>query len=405
VLTTQETIALEQKYGAQNYAPLPVVVKRGKGVHVWDPEGKRYLDFLSGICAVSQGHCHPKIVATLAEQAAELTLCSRAFYGPNFGTFAKYVTEFFGYDRVLAMNTGVEAIETAVKLCRKWGYVKKGIPENEAKIVFCQNNFHGRTMTAISASTSPASRNQFGPFVPGFVHIPFDDTTALEQALKDKNVAAFVVEPIQGEGGVVVPKDGYLKKVRELCTSAEVLFVADEIQTGIGRTGRRLACDHEAVRPDIVVLGKALSGGTLPVSAVLADDPVMLTFQPGDHGSTFGGNPLACAVAVTALEVIREEKLAENAEKMGQIFRDGVLALGSPLVTQVRGKGLLNAVVLDLSKGKKGKDLCLELKEKGLLAKETRDDIVRFAPPLTIGAESMAEALSLIKSVLGSGLS
>lgn len=400
MLSTEETIALEKKYGAQNYSPLPVVLSKGKGVYVWDPEGIRYLDFLSGICAVSQGHCHPKIIETLTKQAGELTLVSRAFYNATFGPFAKAITEYFGYDRVLAMNTGVEAVETAIKLCRKWGYKTKGIPENEAKIIFCENNFHGRTLGAISASSSPASRASFGPFVPGFIHIPFGDLKALEEALKDKTVAGFVVEPIQGEGGVVVPPEGYLKGVRELCTSAEVLFIADEIQTGIGRTGKRLACDHEGVRPDIVVLGKSLSGGTMPVSAVLANDAVMLTFQPGDHGSTFGGNSLACAVALTALKVVQDEKLTENAEAMGKLFRAGVEGLKSPFILSVRGKGLLNAIVLDIEKGPKGKELCLALKAKGMLAKETRDNVVRFAPPLTINAEQIAQAVEILDSVL-----
>jgi len=375
------------------------VLAKGKGVYVWDPEGNRYLDFLSGICAVSQGHCHPKIVKTLSEQAATLTLVSRAFYHAGFGPFAKYVTQYFGYDRVLAMNTGVEAIETAVKLARKWGYTKKNIPANQAKIVFAENNFHGRTTGAVSAS-STAAKSPFGPYLPGFVHVPFGDLKALATALTDKNVAAFVVEPIQGEGGVVVPPEGYLKGVRELCTSAEVLFIADEIQTGIARTGKKLACDHEGVKPDIVCLGKSLSGGMFPVSALLADDPVMLTFQPGDHGSTFGGNSLACAVAVTALEVVKEEKLAENAEKMGQLFRESVKALKHPNVVEVRGKGLLNAVVLDTAKGPKGKELCLRLKEKGLLAKETRENVVRFAPALTINAEQIAEAVRILGECL-----
>lgn len=400
MLTSQEIIALEAKYGAQNYSPLPVVVSRGQGAYLWDPEGNRYLDFLSGICAVSQGHCHPKIVAALTAQAQTLTLASRAFYNGAFGPFAKYITSYFGYDRVLVMNTGVEAIETAIKLCRKWGYKNKGIAENQAKIVVCQNNFHGRTVAAISASSSPASRTDFGPFVPGFISIPFDDTAALADALKDPTVAGFLVEPIQGEGGVVVPADGYLKKVRELCTAAEVLFIADEIQTGIARTGKRLACDHENVRPDIVLLGKSLSGGMFPVSAVLADDKVMLTFQPGDHGSTFGGNPLACAAATAALGVVTEEKLAENAEKMGELFRQSLRAIQSPYLLQVRGKGLLNAVVLDTEKGPKGKELCLRLKELGLLAKETRENVVRFAPPLVVNAEQIAHAVSSIKLAL-----
>ncbi len=400
MLTSEQIIALESKYGAQNYAPLPVVVCRGEGVYVWDPEGNCYLDFLSGIGAVSQGHCHPKIIAALTEQAQRLTLASRAFYGNTFGPFAEYITKLFGYDRVLVMNTGVEAVEATLKLCRKWGYRTKGIPEHAAKIIFCQNNFHGRTVAAISASTSPQAQAGFGPFVPGIVHIPYDDIPALAEALKDPHVAAFVVEPIQGEGGVVVPQTGYLKAVRELCTAANVLFVADEIQTGIARTGQRLACDHEGVRPDVVLLGKSLSGGTMPVSAVLADDKVMLTFQPGDHGSTFGGNPLACAVALTALRVVEEEGLAANALRCGELFRQAVRDLKSPLITEVRGRGLLNAIVLDPELAPKGKELCLRLKALGLLARETRETVVRFAPPLIITPEQIAEGVRLLGKAL-----
>lgn len=399
MLTTREVIALETRYGAQNYSPLPVVLSRGQGVYVWDPEGNRYLDFLSGICSVSQGHCHPRIVATLIEQAQTLTLSSRAFYSNTFGPFAQYITSLFGYDRVLIMNTGVEAVETALKLCRKWGYQNKKIPENGAKIIFCQNNFHGRTLAAISASSNGNSLS-FGPFVPGFIHVPYDDLIALTEALRDPTVVGFVVEPIQGEGGVVLPRPGYLKAARELCASAEVLFIADEIQTGLGRTGKRLACEHEGVRPDIVLLGKSLSGGVMPVSAILADDKVMLTFQPGDHGSTYGGNPLACAVAHTAVQVIEDERLAENAAIMGELFRKSVTDLKCSLFLEVRGRGLLNAIVIDTEKGPKGKDLCLRLKEGGLLAKETRENVIRFAPPLTINSDQIGQGVSILQAAI-----
>lgn len=392
-LTSEQAIDLDGQYGAKNYAPLPIVISRGRGTHVWDPEGKEYLDFLSGICSVSQGHCHPKIVAALTEQAQRLTLPSRAFYSDNFGPFAKYATQYFGYDRILVMNTGVEAVETALKLCRKWGFAKKGIPVGQTKLVFCEGNFHGRTLAAISASPTEDSKKHFGPFVPNFITIPFDDLPALENTLKDPTVAAFVVEPIQGEGGVVVPKPGYLKTASDLCKRANVLFVADEVQTGIGRTGKLLACDHEEVRPDILVLGKALSGGTMPVSAILANDPVMLTLEPGNHGSTFGGNALACAVARAALEVIRDEKLVENAAYQGEIFRQELSNLPG---TQVRGKGLLNALVFETNNAK---EICLKLKDRGLIAKNTRDNIIRFAPPLVITEGEMREAIAIIKSV------
>jgi len=398
-ISTEEAIALDEAYGAHNYAPLPVVVSRGRGAHVWDPEGKEYLDFLSGICSVSQGHCHPRLVASLCEQAQRLTMPSRAFYTENFGTFAKYATTYFGYDRILVMNTGVEAVETAIKLCRKWGYQKKGIAANDAKIIFCQGNFHGRTMAAISASTSEDSKNHFGPFVPNFKAIPFNDLSALEKALSDATVAGFVVEPIQGEAGVIVPGEGFLRKAYQLCKDANVLFIADEVQTGLGRTGKLLACDHEGVRPDIVILGKALSGGMLPVSAILADDPVMLTFTPGDHGSTFGGNPLACAVARTALEIIKEENLVENAARLGELFREGLKDLPSP-VLEVRGKGLLNAIQFEAKEGLSAKDICLALKDHGLLTKNTRETIIRFAPPLVIQEGEMREAIAIIRTTL-----
>lgn len=395
-LSTDALIELEKRHGAGNYAPLPVVVARGEGVHVWDPEGRRYLDFLSGICAVSQGHCHPKITRALVAQAERLTLVSRAFYGDTFGAFAAFATAYFGYEKILVMNTGVEAVETAMKLARKWGYEKKGIPDGQAKIVVCEGNFHGRTLAAISASQ--AANAKFAPFLPGIVSIPFNDGAALAHALEDPTVAGFLVEPIQGEGGVVVPDKGYLELAHALCRAARVLFVADEVQTGIGRTGKKIACDHEGVRPDILVLGKALSGGVLPVSAILADDAVMSAFKPGDHGSTFGGNPLACAVAKAALEVVEEEKLAENAARMGELFRDGVRALRSPLVREVRGKGLLNAIVF--APEVKAYDLCLALRDLGLLAKNTRDHIIRFAPPLTIRDSEMRDALGILATAL-----
>lgn len=391
---SQEAIDWETQYGANNYAPLPIVVSRGKGAYVWDPEGNRYLDFLSGICAVAQGHCHPKILRALGDQAERLTLPSRAFYSDNFGAFARYATQFFGFDRILMMNTGVEAVETAIKLCRKWGYEKKKLPANSAKTIFCQGNFHGRTLTAISAASLDDSRGKFGPFMTNFEVIPYDDIPALMKALEDSHVAGFVVEPVQGEAGVIVPREGYLKAAYEACKKANVLFIADEVQTGIGRTGRRLACDHEGVKPDIVVLGKALSGGLLPVSAILADNAVMEVFQPGDHGSTFGGNPLACAVARAALEVVSDEKLAENADRLGKIFRAGLAPFN------VRGKGLLNAITVDPTKGPSAKDICMKLKEKGLIAKNTREHIIRFAPPLIIDEGQIREAVQMIRDSL-----
>jgi len=393
-------IDLEEKYGAHNYHPLPVVLEKGEGVFVYDVEGKRYFDFLSGYSAVNQGHCHPKIIESLIAQAQKLTLTSRAFYNNKLGEFEKFITDYFGYDKVLPMNTGVEGGETAIKLARRWGYVRKGIPENKAKIIFAEGNFWGRTLAAISASTDPSSYKNFGPFMPGFELVPYNDLTALEKALQDKNVAAFMVEPIQGEAGVVVPNDGYLKGVRDLCNEYNVLFIADEIQTGLARTGKMLACDHEHVRPDILILGKALSGGTMPVSAVLCDDEIMLTIKPGEHGSTYGCNPLACAVAVASLQVIKDEKMAENAEKMGNIFRSELAKINSPHIQTIRGKGLLNAIVIQHANEDAAWDICLALKENGLLAKPTHGDKIRFAPPLIITEAQLKEAIQIIKTSL-----
>lgn len=395
--TSQDFIDLEAKYGAHNYHPLPVVLDRGEGPLVWDVEGKQYFDFLSAYSAVNQGHCHPKIVGALTEQAQKLTLTSRAFYNSTLGDYEKYITEYFGYDKVLPMNTGAEADETALKLCRRWGYDVKGIPENQAKIVVCEGNFHGRTITIISMSTDPDSYAGFGPYTPGFEVVPYNDLGALEKALEDPNVAGFLVEPIQGEAGVYVPEDGYLKKAYELCKAKNVLFIADEVQTGIARTGKLLACDHEGVRPDVLILGKALSGGVIPVSCVLADDEIMLTIKPGEHGSTFGGFPLAGKVAVAALEVVKEEKLAERAEYLGQIFRDEMEAINTDMIQLVRGKGLLNAVVINNAPGKTAWDVCVAMKEKGVLAKPTHGNIIRFAPPLVISEEQLREAIELIK--------
>jgi ornithine--oxo-acid transaminase len=371
---TQQFIEKEDQYGAHNYHPLPVVLERGEGVFMWDVDGKRYYDFLSGYSAVNQGHCHPKIIAALVEQAQKLTLTSRAFYNNLLGTYEEYITRYFGYDKVLPMNTGVEAVETAIKLARRWGYNVKGIEENKAVIVVCAHNFHGRTSTVISFSTDPSSYSRFGPYMPGFKVIPYNDLTALDEALQDPHVCGFLVEPIQGEAGVVVPDDGYLSGAKQRCEAANVLFIGDEIQTGLCRTGMLLACDHEQVRPDILILGKALSGGVLPVSAVLADDAIMLTIQPGEHGSTYGGNPLACAVAIAALEVLKEERMAERALKLGEIFRNGIRALQSPFIKLVRGKGLLNAIVIEHPDPEAAWRLCLELKENGLLAKPTHGD-------------------------------
>jgi ornithine--oxo-acid transaminase len=396
-MNAQDYINREDKYGAHNYHPLPVVLERGEGPFVWDVEGKRYFDFLSAYSAVNQGHCHPKIVKALTDQAKRLTLTSRAFYNSVLGEYEEYVTRYFGYDKVLPMNSGAEADETALKLCRKWAYKKKGIKENNARIIACEGNFHGRTITIISMSTDPDARNHYGPFTPGFIIIPYNDIKALENALKDPDVAGFLVEPIQGEAGVFVPDDGYLKKAYDLCKSKNVLFIADEVQTGIARTGKLLACDYENVRPDILILGKALSGGVLPVSAVLADNDIMLTIKPGEHGSTFGGNPLACKVAIAALDVIKDEKLAENASHLGDIFRDEFRIIKSDMIELVRGKGLLNAVVIKPKKGKTAWDVCLVMKDKGLIAKPTHEHIIRFAPPLVITEKQLREAIGLIK--------
>ncbi|MBX7224993.1 MAG: ornithine--oxo-acid transaminase [Chitinophagales bacterium] len=398
---SQHAIALEDKYGAHNYHPLPVVLAKGKGVKVWDVEGKEYYDFLSGYSALNQGHCHPAIVKAMQEQAEILTLTSRAFYNNILGEYEQYITEYFGFDRVLPMNTGVEGDETALKLCRKWAYTVKGIPDNEAKIIVAIDNFMGRTIAAVSASTDPSSYKGFGPYVPGFIKIPFNDLTALEEALQDKNVAGFMVEPIQGEAGVNVPDEGYLSAAAALCKKNNVLFIADEVQTGIARTGKLLACDHDQVKPDILVLGKALSGGTMPVSAVLASDEIMLTIHPGEHGSTFGGNPLACKVAMAALEVVKNEKLAENASAMGEIFRTGIRKIDSPLVELVRGKGLLNAIVIkDEEKNNLAWDICIKLAENGILAKPTHGNIIRFAPPLVITKAEMEYCVGQIAQTL-----
>jgi ornithine--oxo-acid transaminase len=396
-LSSEQAMALEARHGAHNYHPLPVVLSRGEGVYLWDPEGRRYFDFLSAYSAVNQGHGHPKIVEAMIDQAQRLALTSRAFYNDALGPFEKHVTELFGFDKVLPMNSGAEGVETALKLARRWGYTKKGIPESQAKVVVCEGNFHGRTITVISASTDPESYGGFGPHTPGFVKIPYDDLPSLEKALEDPTVCAFLVEPIQGEAGVVVPSDGYLKGVRDLCTSHRVLFVADEVQTGLARTGRMLACDHEGVRPDVLILGKALSGGLYPVSAVLADDDVMLTIQPGQHGSTFGGNPLGARIAVAALEVLRDENLAENAAGMGEIFRSELRAFAHPMIELVRGRGLLNAVVVRPRGGKTAWDVCLKLKDNGLLAKPTHDHIIRFAPPLVITEPQIREGVDIIR--------
>jgi len=388
---------LEDKYGAHNYHPLPVVLAKGKGVFVWDVEGKRYFDFLSAYSAVNQGHCHPKITNALIEQAQTLELTSRAFYNNVLGVYEKYITEYFGYQRVLPMNSGAEGDETALKLTRKWAYKVKGIPENQAKIICCENNFHGRTITVISMSNDPDARKDFGPFTPGFISIPYNDLNALDKALEDPNVAGFLVEPIQGEAGVFVPDEGYLKSAYERCKAKNVLFIADEVQTGIARTGKLLACDWEGIKPDVLILGKALSGGVYPISAVLADDPIMLTIHPGEHGSTFGGNPVAAKVAMAALDVIRDEKLAENAQKMGTIFRDELRKINSPNIELVRGKGLLNAAVIKPFKGKTAWDLCLKMRDNGLLAKPTHDHIIRFAPPLVITEPQIHEAVEIIE--------
>lgn len=395
--SSQEIMELEHHYGAHNYHPLPVVLAKGEGPLVWDVEGKEYYDFLSAYSAVNQGHCHPAIVDAMVDQARKMTLTSRAFFNDQLGPYEKFVTEYFGYEKVLPMNSGAEADETALKLCRRWAYDKKGIAEGEAKIICCDGNFHGRTITIVSMSTDPDSFAGFGPFTPGFVKIPYNDVEALAEALKDPNVAGFLVEPIQGEAGVFVPDAGYLKKAYELCKAKNVLFIADEVQTGIARTGKLLACDHEGVRPDILILGKALSGGVFPVSAVLADNDIMLTIKPGEHGSTFGGNPIACRVAVAALTVVKEEKLAEKAEYLGKIFREEMTAFKSEMIELVRGKGLLNAVIIKPKNGKEAWDVCVKMAENGVLAKPTHQHIIRFAPPLVITEEQLRDAIKRIQ--------
>ncbi|MEI6455369.1 MAG: ornithine--oxo-acid transaminase [bacterium] len=397
IKSSKVAMELEDKYGAHNYHPLPVVLAKGQGVFMWDVEGKRYYDFLSAYSAVNQGHCHPKITSALIEQVQTLELTSRAFYNNVLGAYEKFITEFFGFQRVLPMNTGAEGDETALKLTRKWAYQVKGVAEDKAKIICCENNFHGRTITVVSMSTDPVARKDFGPFTPGFIIIPYNDIKALEKALEDPDVAGFLVEPIQGEAGVYVPDDGYLKKAYDLCKAKNVLFIADEVQTGIARTGKLLACDWEGFKPDVLILGKALSGGVYPISAVLADDPVMMVIKPGEHGSTFGGNPVAGKVAMAALGVIRDEKLAENSQKMGVIFREEVRKIKSPYIELVRGKGLLNAVVIKPFNGKTAWDVCLKMRDNGLLAKPTHDHIIRFAPPLVITEEQVLEAVDIIR--------
>jgi ornithine--oxo-acid transaminase len=399
---TNYYINLEENYGAHNYHPLPVVIAKGEGVYVWDVEDKKYLDFLSAYSAVNQGHCHPRIIKALHDQSSRLTLTSRAFYNNILGEYEKYITELFGYDRVLPMNTGVEGGETAIKLARKWGYEIKGIAHNQAHILFAEGNFWGRTLAAISTSDDEDSYGNFGPFVPNFSNIPYNDVQALENELKNNpNICAFMVEPIQGEAGVVVPDEGYLRKVRELCSQYRVLFIADEVQTGIARTGRLTCCDHENVKPDLLILGKALGGGVFPVSCVLGNDEVMLTLKPGQHGSTFGGNPLACAVAMAALQVVTDEKLAENAEKLGQIFRDRMNNLNLPMVSLVRGKGLLNAIKIEpFGNGIRAWDVCIKMRDNGLLAKQTQEHIIRFAPPLVITEQQIHTACDIIEKSL-----
>ena len=414
-ITSKQAIELENKYGAHNYQSIPVVLERGEGVFVWDVEGKQYFDFLAAYSAVNQGHCHPKIVNALIEQSQKLTLSSRAFYNDSLGEYEKFITSYFGYDKVLPMNTGAEGVETALKLTRKWAYEKKGIPENQAKIIVCKNNFHGRTITIISASSDPDAKNNFGPYTPGIISIEYNNTSELAEALKDKTIAGFLMEPVQGEAGVIVPDEGYLKKCYELCKANNVLFIADEIQSGLGRTGKLLACDHENVHPDILILGKALSGGTYPVSAVLTSDEVMLCIKPGQHGSTYGGNPIACKVGIAALTVLKEEKLSENSERLGKILLNELKAIqseNSTLVKAVRGKGLFCAMVINEHKGKVARqnegnhsfglawDFCLELMKNGLLAKPTHGDIIRFAPPLIITEEQLMECVSIIRKTI-----
>jgi ornithine--oxo-acid transaminase len=398
--STQHYIDMEQRYGAHNYHPIPVVLKKGQGIHLWDVDDKHYYDFLSGYSAVNQGHCHPKIIAALTEQAQTLTLTSRAFHNNLLGEYEKYITAYFGYDKVLPMNTGVEGGETAIKLARRWSYTVKKIEENKAKIIFAEGNFWGRTLAAVSSSTDPSSYTNFGPFIPGFEIIPYNDLAALEKSFQDKNVAAFMFEPIQGEAGVLVPDEGYYKGIRKLCDEYNVLMIADEIQTGLCRTGQMLACDEENVRPDILILGKALSGGVLPISAVLCDDEIMLTIKPGEHGSTYGGNPLACKVAIASLQVLKDEDLAKNADVMGKLFREELHNLNSPFIKIIRGRGLMNAIVIEHHNKDAAWDLCMEMKENGLLAKPTHGDKIRFAPPLIITADQIREAIEIIKKSL-----
>lgn len=398
--TNQEYIHLEEEHSAHNYHPLPVVLESGEGVFVWDVEGKRYYDFLSAYSAVNQGHCHPRIVGALIEQAQRITLTSRAFHNKEFAEFSEYITAYFGFDRVLPMNTGAEGVETALKLCRKWAYQIKGIPADQAKIIVCGQNFHGRTISIVSASTDPDSKNNFGPFTPGFVVVPYNNLEALAIALEDPHVAGFLVEPMQGEAGVIVPDEGFLASAAQLCKAKNVLFIADEIQTGIARTGKLLACDHEQVKPDILILGKALSGGAYPVSAVLSSHEIMLCIRPGEHGSTFGGNPLACHVAKAALEVVKDEQLAENAHRLGIILRDSLKKLNHPKVKAIRGKGLLNAIEIDESDGVSAWDICIRMMENGLLAKPTHGHIIRFAPPLVITEEQLYACIEIIAKSL-----
>ena len=402
-ISAQKAIELEDKYGAHNYHPLPVVLERGEGVYVWDVEGKQYFDFLSAYSAVNQGHCHPKIVSALVEQAQRLTLTSRAFYNDSLGEYEKFITSYFGFDKVLPMNTGAEGVETALKLARKWAYEKKGVAAEQAKIIVCKNNFHGRTISIVSASNDPDARINFGPFTPGIISVEYNNAVALEELLKDKTVAGFLIEPVQGEAGVVVPDAGYLKKCYDLCKANNVLFIADEIQSGLGRTGKILACDHDGVHPDILILGKALSGGTYPVSAVLANDDIMLCIKPGQHGSTYGGNPLACKVGIAALTVLKEEKLAENSERLGKILLNELKAIQASfpeLVKEVRGKGLFCAMVIAERNGKDAWDVCVELMKNGLLAKPTHGDIIRFAPPLVINEDQLMECVAIIRKVV-----
>lgn len=402
-LSSEELMQLEDRYGAHNYHPLPVVLAKGEGVYVWDVEGKKYFDFLSAYSAVNQGHCHPKIVKALTDQAQTLTLTSRAFYNDTLGVYEKFVTEYFGFDKVLPMNTGAEAVETAIKIARKWGYEKKGVAENQAQIIVCEQNFHGRTTTIISFSSDPDANTNFGPFTPGFIRIPYNDLDALAEAAKQANVIGFLVEPIQGEAGVYVPDEGYLAGAKEICSKSNILFIADEVQTGIARTGKLLAVDHENVKPDILILGKAISGGVYPVSAVFANDDIMMVIKPGQHGSTFGGNPLAAKVAVAALEVVKDENLAENSERLGRLFRAEMNRIieKTDLILKVRGKGLLNAIIVnDTEQSKTAWNLCVELKNNGLLAKPTHGNIIRFAPPLVMTEEQLMECVAIIEKTV-----